>query len=129
MCVCVQNKGAGDEAVRNFNSWKSRLQKQSILGSKLKMVCVCVCAHTRVANTSLSTWLWNDKNVCVWANSMILPVLKVACVCVCIPLALVRHATPSRSELCLVTTLCGLYSFLWVCGYVFFFFSPLVTCQ
>lgn len=78
---------------------------------------VCVCMWL----IPLSTWLWNDKNVCVWANSMILPVLKVACMCVraCIPLALVHHATPSRSELCLRTTLCGLYSFLWVCGCVF----------
>lgn len=47
-------------------------------------VCARVCARTRVANTTLSTWLWNDKNVCVWATSMILPVLKVACVCVCV---------------------------------------------
>lgn len=63
--------------------------------------------------TKLFTWLWNEKNVCVWANSVILPVVKL---CVCVPVALTHHATPSQCVLCLLTTLRGLYSFvLGVC--------------
>lgn len=53
------------------------------------------------------------KRMCVWANSVIPPVVKL---CVCVPVALTQHATPSHCELCLLTTLRGLYSLvLGVC--------------
>lgn len=56
------------------------------------------------------TWLWNEKNVCV---GVIPPVVKL---CVCVPVALTQHAAPSHCELCLLTTLRGLYSLaLGVC--------------
>lgn len=88
-------------------------------------ICVCalwlipLCASPLL--TKLFTWLWNERNVCVWANSVILPVMK-ACVWLrpsyTAPLPLAVNFA-SQTHYVAFAASSG------VC--VFFFFSPAVT--
>lgn len=117
-------------STRDWNN--SLLREKKGLNLSLLM---CVCTEIQITRlgpsvvplytpplwTKVFTWLWNEKNVCVWANSVILHVVKDLCV----SLALTHCNTPSCCELCLLTALCGVYSlFLGVCVRVFSLESP-----
>lgn len=57
--------------------------------------------------TKVFTWLWNEKNVCVGEQrdpTCYERLCVCECVKVCVSPALILRATPSRCELCLLTT-------------------------